>query len=75
MTRSHVLILATAAFTLSAANVFAQQPATSPSSPATSGAATGAPAANPAANPVVSGDRSTISGDKAATTDQKTEQQ
>lgn len=74
MTRLHVLILATAAFSLFAVDVFAQAPATD--STAGSGAVATSPAtANPEANPVVAGDKSTISGDKAATKDQKTGQE
>jgi hypothetical protein len=75
LTRSHVLILASAAFSLFAINVYAQQPADS-SGTAGSGAVATAPApSNPEANPVVEGDRSTIRGDKSATTDQKTGQE
>lgn len=70
MTKSLALTVASAAFSLFAVAAFAQQPAgTAPSAPVAT-----APA-NPEANPKVIGDKSTISGDKSATTDQKTEAQ
>jgi hypothetical protein len=76
VTRSHVLILASAAFSLFAVDVFAQQPAPDSSGAAGSGAVATAPApANPEANPVVPGDNSTIRGDSKATTEQKTGQE
>ena len=76
MTMSRVLILASAAFSLFAFNAFAQQTATDSSAAAGSGAVATTPAtANPEANPKVVGDKSTIAGDKKATSDQKTGQE
>jgi hypothetical protein len=69
ITKSHVLILASAAFSLFAVDVFAQ-PATDSSGAAGTVVAAPAPA-NPEANPVVTGDKSTIAGDKKATAEQK----
>jgi hypothetical protein len=69
MTRSNGLVLAVAAFSLFAFGAFAQPTAPAPDA---GGAVATAPA-NPEANPKVVGDKSTISGDKKATADQKTE--
>jgi len=72
MTKWHTLPLAAAAFSLLAVGAFAQQTTTGPNGNTGSGTvATGSAKANPEANPKVKGDKSTICGDKKATTEKK----
>ena len=74
ITKPRTLLLAAAAFPLLAIGALAQQPTTGPNGKNTGSGtvATGSMKANPEANPKVKGDKSTLPGDKKATTEQKT---